>query len=55
MGEEACMVGKGGGRANLYLDLDNFFLPDLRGKSPAGRKRDSHHFAFTRKFELYNK
>ena len=49
------MVGKGGGRANLYIDLNDVFLPDLRGKSPAGRKRDSHHFAFTREFELYNK
>ena len=35
------MVGKGEGRANLYIDLDNCFLPDLRGKSPAGRKRGS--------------
>ena len=55
MGQEACMVGKGGGRANLYIDLDNVFLQDLRGKSLAGRKRGSHHLACTRKFELYNK
>lgn len=49
------MVGKGGGRANLYIDLDNFFLRDLRGKSLAGRKWDSHHLACTREFALYNK
>ena len=47
------MVGKVGGRANLYIDLNNVFFPDLRGKSPAGRKRDSHHLACTREFVLY--
>ena len=49
------MVGKGRGRVNLSIDLDNLFLRDLRGISPAGRKRVSHHLACTREFELYNK
>ena len=30
------MVGKGGGRANLYIDLDNVFLRDLLREIPSG-------------------
>ena len=49
------MVGKGGGRANLYIDLDNVFLRDLLPEIPSGLERYSHHLTCTRKFELYNK